>query len=118
MGTAGHMNEREQRQHKSRLDELAKATTDLVDGMQQRLGNQDRQIEELRRAIGDERTHRLKMAEEQRRYVDGIERALRDTSTHYFALHSEQLQLLTLDTLILTKAATFWDRLLWLFIGN
>lgn len=105
------MNEREQRQHKSRLEELTKTIEEMVAMVDQRLTYQTNRVDGLDRSINDERTHRLKLAEEQRRYVDRLERELRDTMVHYFAVHSEEIERLKSPT-------TFWDRLRWLFTGN
>ena len=112
------MNATEQRQHKSRLEELSKTIEQVVEAVNQRLEYQSNRTVSLDEAINQERTHRLKLAEEQRRYVDRLEKELRDAMVHYAALHSEAIQRLTLDTHVLTKSSTFWDRLVWLFIGN
>lgn len=106
------VNPAEQRTHKNRLEavdksvkEYIKATDDAFAAVNDLFDAHKGKLADLDRAINDERTHRLKLAEEQRKYVDSQNRA-----------QQRQIDTLIEDTKVL-RSQSLWERLKWLFEG-
>lgn len=87
----------------SRLVESRAVDRKALEGMRE-------QVESAHAKIGDERTHRLKLADEQRAYVDGADAGLRRLSVE------RGIQLA--DRIYVFEALTFLERLRWLFLGE
>lgn len=99
------MNGTEQRTHTRVTDELRTriANVELVVSA---LHNQVLELAHTTAtSVGDERTHRLQLADKQRAYVDGENRIL-----------CRSIELLQARTTILSQS-TFWQRLKWLIRG-
>jgi len=100
------MNGSEQRQHKTVTDALATRLDDVdtvVAALDQRVSDA---AQAALASIGQERTHRLRLAEEQRGYVDRNDRELR-----------RSIEVLQVRTVVLTQS-TFWQRVRWLLFGS
>ena len=97
------MDPTEQKNHRTAVATLEKATEEafaaLTDRYNGRFLTLDKDLNAIRQAISDERTHRLKLADEQRAYVDHEDRLLR-----------ERIQAFV--------NRGFWSRLNWLLTGR
>jgi len=97
------MNAVEQKKHATAVSTLEAATTDAIEAMSERLRDESDRLFDI---IGDERTHRLKMAEEQRGYVDAADRRL-----------DRLIEAETADRRAFVGRG-FWSRLNWLMTGR
>lgn len=103
------MNPVEQKQHKKRTDEL-EALIGTVESAALDA------IEALRISIGNERTHRLKLADEQRGYVDDADRELRRISDErWLATAEAQGRIIAMSEPL---RRDLWGRLKWLVVGR
>lgn len=115
------MNQEEQKSHRTKTQELGRglmtvekdlaAMVEFVETATKTLQNHETIMlvdlpEQMRTAVGEERTHRLKLADEQRAYVDSENRRLNIYVEAYhdkFCAHMER---------------GFWGRLKWLLFGR
>lgn len=100
------MNETEQRNHKTRLDELVAGTEAIVQRFEERCAGMDRRLDQmqqtcdqLRDDLRAEQRLRIDVAKEQRLYIDAADRRMLDT---FHGLYSRQ----------------FFQRLQWVFLGR
>ena len=109
------MNPQEQRDHRTRLDQLERDLTRVVDGIvvETRTRFTDERAVSAK-AWNDERTQRLKLAEEQRTYVDAQDRSLR-AELKRLAQHVEALEVEHVWQARQTR--TLWGRIGWLLRG-
>src|SRR5690242_19296355 len=105
------MNHGEQQTHRTRVLQLEALLKEHEKESRMTLQNA---YLELSEKIGQERTHRLKLAEEQRSYVDGADRTIR----HH--IESLDARLLLQETAFthFSRPRSFWARLGWLFTGR
>lgn len=100
------MNETEQKNHKTRLDELAAGTEAMSRAFERRCADMDRNLEkmqqtcdQLRDDLRAEQRLRIDVAKEQRLYIDAADRRMLDT---FHGLYSRR----------------FLQRLQWIFLGR
>lgn len=93
------MNPTEQRNHKRVTEEIVSSVDTFAAVTVARFESVDVECQRVREMVGDERTHRLMMADEQRAYVDAEDARLRREFTSFYN-------------------RTFMKRLRWLFRGK
>ncbi len=108
------MNGTEQKAHTTALATLDRRTSEFADAITEHL---ELEIEKLRQAIGEERTHRLKLADEQRAYVDGADRALKQCCQERWDVTANTHVRLWKEIADLRDRG-FWSRLNWLLTGR
>ena len=105
------MNPSEQKNHKTALATLGRETADAFDALTSRLGEEHRKVVEfVTKEIGQERTHRLKLADEQRSYVDAQDRELRRDM--------EATDRLLNQRFLMLESLTLWGRIRWMVTGR
>lgn len=104
------MNGTEQRQHKTRTDAISREMADFAEIV-------ETQLTLLRKAVSDERTHRLTLANEQRGYVDNENRLIRQCCQERWTASSETHKRLG-DSISELRYRGFWSRLSWLLTGR
>lgn len=104
------MNPTQQRNHRTVTHTIAQSVEQIAAAAAARM-------DRLERAINDERTHRLKLAEEQRGYVDARDRELRECCWERWDSTSQTTKRL-FDEIGELRNRGFWSRLNWLLTGR
>ena len=114
------MNPVQMRQHRTvteRLSDRLDVLEPLVDRMMHNGDALYQGHEANAKAIGEERTHRLAMAQEQRGYVDNEDRQLRQCCQERWDSTSAATKRIG-DRHQAFVSQTFWQRLRWLVFGG
>ncbi len=115
------MNSTEQRTHKKAITTLEADTLALIEAQSRVCREVERALRHdlavLRMAVGEERTHRLKLADEQRAYVDSADTALRRCCQERWDETARTTKRLW-DSLAALDRMTVWQRLYWLVMGR
>lgn len=104
------MNASEQKNHRTVTRALAQQFEQFADAAVDRFNDHERKI-------GDERTHRLKLADEQRAYVDARDRELRECCQRRWDATGDAEKRIN-ERISELRNRGFWSRLNWLLTGR